>query len=179
MVRSPGKLSIESDRLEVVVGDALNEDDVAKAVKGTQVVISLIGPTKGGTRGVASHSTEHILSAMKAHDVSRIVVASVGGIPTPDDQRGFIARAAGGLIKLLLGDMFADRERQLELLRESGLAWVALRFPRLTDEPATGEYTLSYDIKPRYKITRADVARAMLDQVTDDTYIGHAPIVHQ
>jgi hypothetical protein len=115
---------------------------------------------------------------MRVHDVRRIVVASVGGIPTPEDQRGPIANVAGGLIKLLLGEFHADRERQLDLLRQSGLDWVALRFPRLTDEPATGGYELSYDIKPSYKISRADVARAMLDQVTDDAYIGHAPIVH-
>lgn len=179
LVRSPEKLSIGSDRLEVVVGDALNKDDVVKTVKGTEAIISLIGPTKGGAKDVTSRSTEHILSAMEAHNVSRIVVASVGGIPTPDDQRGFLGRVAGSLIKVLLGDMFVDRERQLELLRESGREWVALRYPRLTDEPATGEYELSYDVKPSYRISRGDVARAMLDQVTDDAYVGHAPVVHQ
>jgi hypothetical protein len=73
--------------------------------------------------------------------------------------------------------MYEDRERQLQLLRESGLDWVALRLPRLIDEPPTGDYELGYSVSPASKATRADVAAAMLDQLTDDTYVGHAPII--
>lgn len=178
LVRSPEKLTGQDERLDVIVGDALNADDVARAVADADAVISLIGPTKGGVKDVASRSTAHMLSAMREHGVPRIVVASVGGIPTPDDQRDPLAKVLGGVIKLVLGEMYADRERQLALLRESDREWVAVRLPRLTDEPATGKTELSYDIKPSYSVPRADVARVMLAQVTDDTYVGHAPIVH-
>ena len=176
-VRSPQKMEIEHEKLHVVEGDALNPDRVEEAVAGQDAVISLIGPAKGSPKDVASRSTLHIITAMKKHDVDRVVVASVGGVPTPEDRRGPLGKAIGGVLKLLLRDMYADRERQLQLLRESGLDWVALRLPRLTDEPSTGDYELGYSVSPASKAARVDVAAAMLDQLTDDTYIGHAPII--
>jgi putative NADH-flavin reductase len=175
--RSPENVEVEHERLDIFGGDALNPDRVEEAVAGQDAVISLIGPAKGSPKDVASRSTQHIIAAMKEHDVDRVVVASVGGIPTPEDQRGPLGKVIGGVLKLLLGDMYEDRERQLQLLRESGLDWVALRLPRLIDEPPTGDYELGYSVSPASKATRADVAAAMLDQLTDDTYVGHAPII--
>lgn len=177
LVLSPDKLASANDRLLVIAGDALSEADVVRTVRAADAVISLIGPTKGGPKDVASRSTALMLSAMARHDVERIIVASVGGVPTPDDRRGPVARAAGALIKLLLGELYVDRERQLALLRESDRAWIALRLPRLTDDAPTGAYRLGYEIKPTYAVARADVARALLDLLEDETYRGHAPII--
>jgi putative NADH-flavin reductase len=180
-VRSPRKRDVDDvdhEKLHLLQGDALNSDRVDAAVEGQDAVISLIGPTKGGPKDVASRSTEHILEAMKRHNVYRIVVASVGGIPTSEDQRGLLGKLIGGVLKILLGEMYQDRERQLQLLRESGLDWVALRLPRLTDDPPTGDYELGYRVSPGFKASRADVATAMLDQLTDDTYVGRAPIIN-
>jgi putative NADH-flavin reductase len=176
-VRSPEKLDVEHDKLHVFVGDALNPDQVKDAVAGQGAVVSLIGPAKGSPKDVAARSTEHIIAAMKQHDVDRVVVASVGGISTPEDQRGWLGKLIGGVLKIVLRDMYEDRERQLRLLRESGLDWVALRLPRLTDDPPAGDYKLGYNVSPSLKASRADVAAAMLDQLTDDTYVGHAPII--
>jgi nucleoside-diphosphate-sugar epimerase len=171
-------MDIEHENLHLFEGDALNHERVEAAVRGQDAVISLIGPTKGGPKDVATRSTEHILDAMQRHNVDRVVMASVGGIPTPEDRRGALGKLIGGVLKVLLGEMYRDRERQLHLLRESGRDWVALRLPRLTDDPPSGDYTLGYRVSPGFKASRADVAAAMLDQLTDDTYVGRAPIIN-
>ena len=176
-VRSPEKVTTEDPQLHVFEGDALDPERVDNAVADQDAVISLIGPAKGSPKDVASRSMEHIIEAMKKHEVERIVVASVGGIATPEDERGPRAKAIGGLLKIVLGAIYRDRERQLALLRESGLEWVALRLPRLTNEPPSGDYTLGYSVSPGFKASRADIADAMVDQLTDDTYVGHAPII--
>lgn len=177
-VRSPEKLAVEDDKLHVFEGDALNPGQVEEALAGQDAVISLIGSAKGSPKDVASRSTEHIIAAMKRHDVDRVVVASVGGIPSPDDRRGFVGKLIGDVLKTVLRDMYEDRERQLRLLRGSGLDWVALRLPRLTDDPPTGDYELGYSVSPGFKASRADVATAMLDQLTDESYVAHAPIIN-
>jgi putative NADH-flavin reductase len=174
--RTPAKMELRHARLEVVEGDALHPDDVERAVAGQDAVISLIGPTETSPKFVASRSTEHILSAMRDHGVQRLVVASVAGIPVGEEGRGLGARLITGLLKLILGDMFTDRRRQLELLQQSDRAWTALRLPRLTDAPPTGDYELGITgFSPTMSITRADLAQAMLDQLDDDTYLRQAP----
>jgi len=179
-VRTPSKLTVEHSQLDVVKGDALNADDVVAAVEGHDAVISLIGPAKGSPQNVSSRSTDHIIDAMQRHGVRRLVVASVAGIPVPRDNPGLATKLITGLLRLILPGMFVDRERQLDLLRESDLDWVALRLPRLTDEAPTGEYHLGYmGFSPTMAISRADLATAMLDQLQDDTYLQQAPKITQ
>jgi hypothetical protein len=43
--------------------------------------------------------------------------------------------------------------------------------------PEKGDYKLGYNVSPSLKASRADVAAAMLGQLTDDTYVGRASII--
>ena len=64
------------------------------------------------------------------------------------------------------------------MLRASGLEWVALRLPRLTDGPAAGDFAIGYPmIGPKLVVSRADLATAMLQQLVDNQWIGKAPII--
>ncbi|MEV6423145.1 NAD(P)H-binding protein [Streptomyces sp. NPDC051662] len=61
------------------------------------------------------------------------------------------------------------------ILRESGLDWTSVRPPRLTDADGKGTYRHAVEAGPAANaIARADVARAMLDFVTDRSTFGHA-----
>jgi hypothetical protein len=52
------------------------------------------------------------------------------------------------------------------------------RAPRLNDNPGTGQLKVGYAGKgPGIQITRADFARFMLDQLTDNTWLHKAPMV--
>lgn len=176
-VRDPGKLAGSDAAITVVQGDALDYGQVATAVAGQEAVISLIGPTKGGPKSVAAPATSNIINAMKKHGLKRVVVASVAGIPAPGDNRGALAGVIGGAIKLFMRDAYADREQQMALLQGSDLDWVAIRLPRLTDDPASG-YELGFpNPGPSLAVSRADLAAAMLDQLTNDTWPRKAPII--
>ena len=72
-------------------------------------------------------------------------------------------------------ELYTDLEAMEAVLRDSGLDWTAVRPPKLTDNPGTGHYRRAVDANPGGNtITRADVARAMLDCVTDPATSGHA-----
>ncbi|MEZ4767957.1 MAG: NAD(P)H-binding protein [Caldilineales bacterium] len=176
-VRDPAKLGPPAPGVAVVQGDAGNAAQVEAALAGQEAVITLIGPPGGGPRSVAAPTTENILNAMKTHGLRRLVVASVAGIPAPGDSRGALAGVIGGAIKLFMRDAYADREEQMALLQASDLDWVAIRLPRLTDDPASG-YELDFpNPSPSLAVSRADLAAAMLDQVTDDSWLRKAPII--
>jgi len=177
-VRDADKLARPDDNLTIITGDALNRADVEAAIQGADAVLSTIGP-KGKQTTVAAESTTNIVAAMRKHRIRRLVVVSVGGITVPQDNRSGFGRILGKILKALLGPVFTDRERQLEILQESGLDWVAVRVPRLTDNPATGRIVAGFWGQEGIgsSLTRADLAAFMLDQLHEDAWLGKAPVV--
>ncbi|MEW6085183.1 MAG: SDR family oxidoreductase [Chloroflexota bacterium] len=174
-VRDASKLEPAQAGVKVAIGDALNPSDVEAAVKGHDAVLSALGP-KGKPAVMAAESTKNIIAAMEMHKVKRLVVVTVAGIPVPQDRRGF--NLVSALIKLLLKDVFTDRENQLAVLEASKVDWVAVRVPRLTDDPPTGSVHAFFgNPSPTMKISRADLADFMLKQLTDDQWLRQAPIV--
>jgi hypothetical protein len=146
-------------------------------VQGADAVLSTIGP-KGNPKVMVAESTRNIVNAMKKYAVKRLVGVSVGGILHPKDTPSGFNRFLSGLIKLLQGEVFEDRERQLDILRQSGLEWVAVRVPRLLDESATGNVHAGYwGTGNGMSLTRADLASFMLKQLTEDVWLNQAPVV--
>lgn len=68
--------------------------------------------------------------------------------------------------------------RQEAILRDSGLDWMAVRPPFLTDGPKTENYAVDFGHDTAglsLDISRADVAHCMLRAVTQDAWIARAP----
>ncbi len=174
-VRDQTKLGISHPRLHVLCGDALNYADVEAAVKGSEAVLSTLGP-KGKPTLMAAESTRNIVNAMEKHGVKRLILISVAGIAVPQDKRD--KSLIDSLLKLFLRDVFLDRERQLAVLTANKLDWVAVRVPRLTDEEAKRSVKVFFgNPSPRMKLTRADLADFMLEQLTSDQWLRQAPIL--
>jgi hypothetical protein len=174
-VRDASKLRMEQGKLTVITGDALNPEHVEEAVKGCDAVLSTLGP-KGKPAVMAAESTRNIVKAMEKHAVKRLILVSVAGVSVSQDKRGF--DPVGGLIKLLLKSVFVDRENQIKVLESSSVEWVAIRVPRLTDEPGTGSVTAFFGKpSPTLKVTRSDLADFMLKQLTVNEWLCQAPIV--
>lgn len=174
-VRDEAKLGIAAPNLKVVCGDALNPADVESAVQGSDAVLSTLGP-KGKPSVMAAQATKHIVDAMEKHAARRLVVVSVAGIAVPQDKRGFNIMSA--LIKLLLKSVFIDRENQLAVLEASKLDWVAVRVPRLTDDPATGSVKAFFgNPSPSMKVTRSDLADFMLEQISSNQWLRQPPVL--
>ncbi|MFC2102677.1 NAD(P)H-binding protein [Bacteroidota bacterium] len=65
----------------------------------------------------------------------------------------------------------------MKVIMESGLEWIIIRPPRLTQSPKTGKYQLT-DGRPGSKsVPRADVADFMLKLLTDKSYDGKMPAI--
>ncbi len=174
-VRDTSKLGISHPGLNILRGDALKYEDVASAVKGCDAVLSTLGP-KGKPAVMAAESTKNIVNAMEENGIKRLVLVSVAGISVPQDKRGksFI----DSLLKLLLREVFTDRENQLSVLNASKVDWVAVRLPRLTNEAGTGRVKTFFGRpSPAMKLSRDDLADFMLEQVTSDRWLKQAPIL--
>ena len=177
-VRDPSKLVASRGRLRVVRGDVMDPEKVEEAIAGQDGVLSALGHTKSSAADVQARGTENIVRAMKKHGVGRLVSLTGAGVWDGRDRPKLFDRAIGSLLKLLQRDILEDAERHVEIIKKSGLDWVIVRAPVLTEGERRGEYRVGYVGKNSgSRISRADVADFMLSQLADDEYIGQMPMV--
>jgi putative NADH-flavin reductase len=80
---------------------------------------------------------------------------------------------------LLLGTIYADKDRQEDLLKASSAEWLIVRPGFLTDGPRTGQYRVVNDLTgiTAGKISRRDVADFILNQVAHPTQFHQTPLL--
>jgi hypothetical protein len=86
-----------------------------------------------------------------------------------------LARHNDALIPILLRNVFADKEVQEQVVRESKLDWVIVRPAVLTNGSRTRVYRSGFDAADKSiqtEISRADVADFMLGQLINDVYLS-------
>jgi putative NADH-flavin reductase len=72
--RNPAKLEIKDKQLEIVQGELHDQVAIEEAIKGSDAVISLLGPT-GTSKGLPiSRGMQMIVQSMKKHGVKRIIL---------------------------------------------------------------------------------------------------------
>lgn len=171
-----------------VAGDLSAPDAQAliAAVAGADAVLSCLGPRSKSDAGIASKGTAAIIAAMQSAAVRRIVVvsaapvATVGlpGRPQPpkhDPGDGFFMRyLLGPAIKAALKPHYVDLAIMEDDLRQSGLAWTAVRPPRLNNKPltTTSRTALGANVRGGVIVSRADVAHLMLAVLDQPETIG-------
>lgn len=178
LVRSPEKLGLSHDRLQVLQGDALDIAAVEQAVVGQDAVFVLLSqPSLDTPSTVSSDATQLIVSAMERKGVRRLVCVTALGTGDSRQHAGFLYNRL--IMPLVLKHVMVDKERQEAAIQGSTLLdWTIVRPPRLTDEPARGDYQLLTGGKSKVsKMARADLAAAMLDQLADGRYLHKAVVV--
>ena len=176
LARNPSAVASEDPRLRVVEGNALDVSSLEAAVAGQDAVLSALGTRSARPTTLFSESTHNLIGAMDKHGVRRLVCITGVGV---GDSKGHVGFLYDRIIRpFVVKNIYDDKERQEEAIKQSDLDWVIVRPAQLTDEPAKGEYGVylkgSYTVKT---ISRADVAAFMLAQLTDDTYVHKTPVI--
>ena len=162
--------------VRVVAGDATDAATVNQAVAGQDAVIDAVGGHTPYLKTQLEQDTaKAVVAAMQQHGVRRLVVISVLGVGDSQEQGTFLYEY---LMKpTFLRGAIPDKEAMEAEVKQSDLDFVLVRPPYLTDDPATGEaHVVTGDTKA-HKITRADLAQFIVDQLTQDTYLGQAVTV--
>ncbi len=172
-VRDKNKLDIEHKNLEVCVGNMFNLEDVEKAVKGQDAILSAIGASKLKETDTILRGTKSIVIAMKKHDVKRIVAMSSMGVGDSWQYQPLFSRA---MLKLVLHRQFKDHGRQEEMLKSSGLDWTAVRAGILDEAPQKGACEVGFSLKAK-RVPREQIAAFAVLEMEDGNYICQTPSV--
>lgn len=175
-VRNPAKLDIKHKNLRVFQGNILDKSDLLKAMMGKDAVLSTLGARSILKKtSVISEGAKNIIAAMKKHKVKRLIFESAFGVGESRSKAGLL----GKVDNIVLKNIFADKVKQEEYIRKSGLDWVIVRPAILTNGPKKGTYRTGEDIKIRFfaTISRADVSDFMLKQLSQDDYTRKTPTI--
>ncbi|MEM1214537.1 MAG: SDR family oxidoreductase [Bacteroidota bacterium] len=179
LVRDPSKLTIKQEKLQVIQGDVLNASDVAATVEGTQVVVSLFGHVKNSPEWLQTNGTKHIVAAMQKEGITKIISLSGGGLPFPaQDEPKFADKMIRFIMKVFVPKILNDAIEHHKVLAQSGLDWIIVRGPRLTNDPEQGTYRVGWvGVNASTKIARGDLAHFILQQVESDEFVHQMPFV--
>ncbi|MBB5715196.1 NAD(P)-dependent oxidoreductase [Sphingomonas aerophila] len=177
LVRSPDKVDLKGAR--IVTGDARDEASLRQALAGQNAVVSALGTPASPFREVTtlSTATRALIAAMKAESVSRLVAITGIGAGNSAGHGGFLFDRL--VFPLLLARVYADKNRQEALVRNSGLDWVLVRPAVLNNKRGRRSVRAIEDLSGFHggTIAREDVARFVVDQVADDTWVHRAPLI--
>lgn len=178
LARHPERLAIEHERLGKVQGDILDAPSLSGAVAGQDAVCCAIGvKTPWEQPGVFSKGTERLLTAMKAGAVRRLVCVTGIGAGDSRGHGGFLYDRV--FFPLLLKPVYADKDQQEALIRAADLDWTIVRPGFLTNGPRTGRYRVLTDLAgvTAGRISRADVAHFMLQELSANRYLRQVPLL--
>ena len=177
LVRHAGKLSPVADHLKVVVGDALDPTALQLAVAGQDAVIYALGAKPLGETTFFSDSTRMLLQAMKKSGTQRLICITGVGAGETKGHGGFLYDRM--VYPLFTKHLYEDKDRQEELIRQSDRDWVIVRpapFHEGAQHGALRAVTTVDGITLR-RISRAEVAQFVVDQLADDRYLRQTPFI--
>ncbi len=171
--RNPHALSSHRGQLRIVRGNVLDARAVDLAVRDQDAVLCAIGTRARHPTKMLSEGAANIITAMEKHRVKRLVcLTSLGALGS---DAGFILGKI--MIPLFYRHVFDDKRRQIEEIMRSGLDWIIVRSPKMTDGPRTKHYHAALVRPIKNKVSRANVADFMLKQVKENRFLREMPIV--
>lgn len=145
LVRNPAKLPGNLlEKIHIVEGNALLQEDIEKAMAGCDIVISTLS-TDG--ESVLSESMPLLIEAMKKQRISRIITIGTAGI-LQSRAEPHLLRYQSSESKRKLTRAAEDHHKAFRLLQESGLNWTIVCPTYLPDGEATGTYRVEKDFLP-------------------------------
>ncbi len=167
--------------VRVIGGDVLDAGAVQSAVAGQEAVIDALGgktPFKETT--LETNAARNVVDAMKQHNVKRLIVISVMGAGDSQGNAPFLYEHL--LMPMFLRGAMKDKAGMEAEVSSSDLKWTLVRPPTLTKGDPTGKFhVVASEAHPNdtkaHKITRADLAEFIVEQLENDQYVGQAVVV--
>lgn len=166
-VRTPSKIEVIHENLNVIQGDAFNSAEVSSAIAGHNAVVSCLGSSKGMKKSAELRNmTKNIVEGMKENNVVRIVYTASAGVHKE------LTGLSGKLMMTLLKNPLIDHRAAVGHIQDAGLNYTIVRPMGLTDKPFTGKYREEIRGVPAKSSTipRADVAHFIVKALTDSKY---------
>jgi putative NADH-flavin reductase len=166
-------------RLSVVQGDIHDAAAVARALAGSEVVISTLGSWGTSSKDIVSTATKHIITATQPGKALRFISVTGAEAEVADEHSGLLHAVSHFALRLIAPQVLQDAEVQLALLQASELDWTVIRSPIMTSHQSRKHRLTTKRPGPWATISRRAVAAALVAQITDSTWQRQAPYIRR
>jgi len=171
-VRNPKILkNLPQKNLTLIKGDVLNPKDVNNAVRDQNIVLCSLGMPASDKSTLRADGTGNIIQAMQMNKVDRLICQTSLGFGDSKEVLPWHMKYI--IVPFILKNAFKDHELQEQKIEESDLAWTIVRPGNMTNGSKTGNFKHGFrpNEKIKLKVSRADVAHFMLEQIKEEKYI--------
>ena len=161
LVRNPDKLAYRDDRIQLIRGDVQNINFIRILLKDCNIVINTFGQS---VKALPLYSSvpNNVLAVMHEFGIKRCYRC----VPTiKGDNKKLINRIGAKMLELLFPKMMTDKRKELHILANSEIDWTLVRLPFVVQGSETGNIKESLTDMPGIKISNADIARFIIDQI--------------
>jgi putative NADH-flavin reductase len=178
LAREPARLGLERSGLRIVKGDVENSGSVIEAAEGQDAICSCIGvPITFQPVRLFSKAAANLVAAVKKNPGQKCVVVTGIGAGDSSGHGGFLYDRI--FKPLFLKTIYADKDREEEIIKRSGVDWLIVRPAGLTNGPRTGKYKVYNDLSGvvSKRISRLDVADFIIKQLKNPEHFGKTPLI--
>lgn len=179
LLRDPSKFTLAagSDSINIVQGNARNEEDILRLVAGCDIIISTLGQP-AGEPSVFSTATSNIIRAARQYPFKRYIVTTGLSVDCPGDAKSADIAAATGWMYEHYPETTADKQLEYELLSESALEWTMVRLPLILMEQDPLPVATSLTDCGSGSIRAGDLARFIKEELENPKFRYCAPFLY-
>jgi putative NADH-flavin reductase len=175
-VRNPEKFSASNPSLTVAKGNVRDYVSAKSAMRGCDAVLCALGHKRWFyPNRILSEGTRNIVRAMNELGIRRFICTTSLSVGESFGKLGIYYTLF--TIPFILPFYFWDKLRQEKIIRASSLDWTIVRPGALTNGKKLGRYKHGADVGSylwTVRVSRADVAEFMLNQLEDAAYLRTA-----
>lgn len=172
LARTPSKLE-EHPMLDVLPGDASQAADVARVLRGAEIVVSALGPNKAHPE-LCNIATGHILAAMEAEGIDRYLAVSGAAVRLPADERRALGKFLAASMDLFGGSLIRDKNREVQRLLESNANWTLVRCPYIASGDA-GSLRVDAATPPGFRVHAKAIGSFVAREVLAGRFLRQGP----
>lgn len=178
LVRNPDNFKLKNPLVEIIIGNVLDYNAVCSLIEGCQAIISTLGlgiPASEPT--VFSRATTNIVRAMNEQNIYRYIVTTGLNVDAPFDNKSPETLYATQWMREHFPVSTADKQLEFDILSNSNVSWTLVRLPLIEQTDKEGEIVVSLDDCYGDKISAADLAVFLIEQLFADTFVGKSPFI--
>jgi putative NADH-flavin reductase len=176
LLRNPDNFTIQNSKIEIIKGDAINEESINLLLKDCQAVVCTIGQRPGEPM-VASQTTKNVLNAMKRYGIERYVLLAGLNIGTPFDKKSPKTIMATDWMKTNFPEIQKDRQFTYDLLVDSKIDWTQVRVPLIIFSDESSKIAVNLEDCLGEKISAFDISKFMVKEMIESNYSRQSPFI--
>jgi putative NADH-flavin reductase len=180
LVRTPDKLGDFRNRVEFVRGSVFEARDIERAVSGTEVVLSTVGPPQRHPRNPEKYekAMEDLVAALRKQDIKRLIHTGGAVHPGGENENWTMGRRMlGFVLNLIWKPGLVAKHLEWEVLKKSHLDWTLVRPPHIIKGKGVGNLQADEKNLASTHVNVEDLADFMLAQIHSKDWIQKAPLV--